>query len=766
MQYENAIRNILKNEYRKTVQNADVTALYNAVAKAALYRVQNDWDQCRLKQSKKRRACYLSAEFLIGRLIYSNLLHLGLLDETAEYLAGAGRDIREFEQIEDAALGNGGLGRLAACFLDAAAQQGKPLTGYGIRYKYGLFRQAIENGAQQEFPDDWQRFGDPFAVRRPELRYQIPFKDGVIYAVAYDLPVIPYGNAGCINTLRLFEAESDNPFDFALFNAGKYAAAVRGGENAARLHYCLYPNDAHKAGRLLRLRQEYFFTSAAIQDMLRAFEQHIGADLVKFCDYFAVQLNDTHPVLAILELIYRLTQRGMDFETAAHTAQKTFRYTNHTVLPEALEQWDAGLFKSALPHLYKIADRLNKQMVQSLFDMGIDKDRINRMQILCDGRVHMANLAVYMSEKVNGVARLHTEILKERVLADWNAIDPHRIVNCTNGVTQRRWLRLCNPGLSALITEKIGDGWITDFRKFEALAPYAADPDFQSRFIACRQQNKQALCDWLRRQHGIELSADAAICVQAKRLHEYKRQLLGALGALYLYFGVKDGSITLPCPVTTLFAAKAAPGYIAAKEIIRLIHHVAKIIEQDKQVSRQLRVVFVPNYNVSVAEKLIPAADLSEQLSTAGFEASGTGNMKFMLNGTPTLGTYDGANIEIVQAAGEENNYIFGMRADEVQAASGHYEPKKIYQTDERIKRAVDPLQQEFSELFAELLQQDRYFVLADLNGYVQKKLQALEDYANHPAAYAEKCIQNMAAAGRFSADRTILEYCADIWQI
>ncbi len=779
MELRESIVKRLRNR-EQTIKTADVTELYNACIGAVMDEIADKWSQNRDKNSRGRQAAYLSAEFLIGRMVFNNLSNLCLNEKVDEILGTGGRSIREFEQIDDAALGNGGLGRLAACFLDSAAQLSKPLIGYGIRYKYGLFRQQIEDGFQTEYPDDWQRFGTPWSYRRDDLSYIIPFGDGAVKAVAFDMPVIPYASDK-INTLRLFESHAINEFDFELFNNGQYQSAVASREKAERIHMSLYPNDERRIGKILRLKQEYFFSSAAVQDMLRSFEKNIGKELTAFSDYYAIQLNDTHPVIAVPELIYRLTERGMSFVDAVRTAKNTFSYTNHTVMPEALEKWDMKLMREVVPHLVPIIKELQSLLIAEMQALKVSEKVIENISIT-DGRtVNMANLAVFMSKKTNGVAKIHTDILKTRVLKDWYSIYPDRFVNKTNGITQRRWLRLCNPALSEFIGERIGYGFITDLDRLKALEKYAHDGLFLNRLAEVKRKNKARLADWLRQTYNIEVDPKSVFDIQAKRLHEYKRQLLNAFGCMYIYYGIKDGSITLPWPLTVIFAAKAAPGYARAKAIIKYINEAARIINSDSEVSDKLKVVFIPNYNVSVAEMIMPAADLSEQISTAGTEASGTGNMKFMLNGTVTLGTYDGANIEIAEAAGIDNEYIFGLTAEEVEQQSKTYDPMKIYKSNKAVKRVVDTLiskefddggNESFKELYGALLKgaswhsADNYFVLAELESYVERKLDALRDYERLPEVFTRKGLMNIANAGRFSSDRTIAEYCSDIWHI
>ncbi|MBQ2675958.1 MAG: glycogen/starch/alpha-glucan phosphorylase [Clostridia bacterium] len=770
---------ILKSTYHTDLKSADRKTLYNAVSVAAMDKIYDKWSKNRGEQAKGRQACYLSAEFLIGRMIYNNLLNLGVLSDVEDMLKSVGRDISEFEEIEDAALGNGGLGRLAACFLDSAATLQKPVIGYGIRYKYGLFKQSFKDGFQVEEPDDWQRFGDPWAHKREDLKYEIRYKDQTVYAVAHDIPVIPYGGK-CINTLRLFEAQSGKDFDFDLFNQQKYEAAVKDRLAAERIHYVLYPNDDQKQGKILRLKQEYFFTSAAVQDMLQSFEKNVGTDYVKFSDYFAVQLNDTHPVLAILELINQLMARNVEFDSALNIAKSTFSYTNHTIMAEALEKWDIKLFKSVLPDLYKLATQINKQLSKELKSLKIDDEQIKRMQIIDGNVINMAHLAIYVGNATNGVAQIHTEIIKHDVLKDWYSVYPDRFNNKTNGITPRRWLRLCNPQLSQLISEKIGDKWVTDLDELKKLESYANDEDFINRFYNIKLENKKRLAEYILKNEGVEINTNSIFDIQIKRLHEYKRQLLNAFSALYIYFGIKDGSIKLSTPLTILFGAKAAPGYKRAKGIIKFINEIAKLVSNDPDTKDLLKVHFVKNYNVSYAELLVTAADISEQISTAGTEALGTGNMKFMLNGTVTLGTLDGANVEIVEAAGEQNNYIFGNKVEQIEKLKKNYDPKVLYNSDAKLKRVLDTLSDGtlsdegtgiFKELYDALLkgaswhQPDHYFLLADFDSYVKTKLKCISDYEDRNE-FMKKCIINMANAGRFSSDRTILEYCRDIWHV
>lgn len=778
MEFKDTLCRILKTKYMSCVESADIKTLYQAIGDTVSEYISPVWSDCQSAQAKHRRAAYISAEWLIGRTVHNDLAALSLLDDTAKLLAEHNRSIHELEDIEDAALGNGGLGRLAACFIDSAATMKKPLIGYGIRYKYGLFKQTFSDGEQKELPDDWQAFGDPFSIKRYDKRYKIEFADGEVYAVSYDMPIIGWGGE-YINTLRLFEAQATDGFDFDAFNSFKYSNANKARDEAELLHLCLYPNDSQRKGKILRLKQEYFLCSAAVQDMLASFEKNVGTDFSRFSEYFAVQLNDTHPVLAIPELVFQLTRRGVGYDDAVKVAKSTFAYTNHTVMAEALEKWDKQLLKSTLPEIFKIIDRLSRSLNVELCDMGLYTEQIQKMKIVDDGVINMARLACGYCYSVNGVAKLHTEIIKQSTLSDWYKTYPHKFCNKTNGITPRRWLKVCNPLLSRLIDEKIGKDWVYDLDRLSELRKFADAPDFLERFHDIKQQNKQRLAEYILKHEGVELNVNSVFDIQIKRLHEYKRQLMNAIAVMYIYYGLKEGSIALSAPLSIIFGAKAAPGYVRAKAVIKYINRIAELINNDKDIAGMLRVVFVKNYNVSYAERLVCAADISEQISTAGTEASGTGNMKFMLNGTPTLGTYDGANIEIVEAAGEENNYIFGARVQELESIRENYDAMSIYNSDEKLRRAVDSLitqpiykdDEDLRELHTSIIKgadwhkTDHYFILKDLPDYIKTRLRAVKDYIDCEH-YTKKCIMNTAAAGRFSSDRTIKEYCDDIWRI
>ncbi len=681
---------VLAADCRKTIAQATPRELYNAVSKAALDLAADAW-----KRAPGKRVAYLSAEFLVGRLVYANLLNMGRLGEVQQMLLDAGVDANVFEEIEDAALGNGGLGRLAACFLDSAATQGVPLDGYGIRYQYGLFRQYFEDGFQKETADDWQRFGDPWSVRREEDAVTVQFGGQAVRAVPYDTPVIGYGMK-TVNTLRLWQAEPFQAFDFNLFNAQKYAAAVRERDAAEDISRVLYPNDDTDAGKRLRLKQQYFFSSASLQDMVRAYRAAHGGDFTHFADAYAVQLNDTHPTVAIPELLRLLVEEaGMRFADAVQVAHDTFAYTNHTIMPEALEKWDQKLFRGVLPRVYPYVKKLDALLRRTLEQRGVPMGEVSRYAILEDGMVHMARMAIFATHSTNGVARLHTEILKDTALHEWYELYPERFNNKTNGVTQRRWLALANPELAALLHDAVGDGWLTDLSQLKRLEPCADDPAFLARFMDVKREKKRQLAAYVEKHEGVRLHADFLLDVQVKRLHEYKRQLLNAFSILDTYYGLKEGRISRAdfAPTVYLFGAKAAPGYVRAKGIIKYINELAELVNGDADVNGLMQVVFVQNYNVSYAEKIIPAADVSEQISTAGTEASGTSNMKFMLNGAVTLGTLDGANIEIAEQAGAENEYIFGARVDEIaRLQEAGYDPNAVHAAEPRTKRVVDTL--------------------------------------------------------------------------
>lgn len=774
--FQQNVKEILALDYGVSIKEASVVQLYQAVSKAAMNQVKKDWTV----DEKQKEVCYLSAEFLVGRLVYNNLLSAGLLNEFKTLMEENGLDINVFEDIEDAALGNGGLGRLAACFLDSGATLGITLNGYGIRYKYGLFKQCFKDGFQMETPDDWQRFSDPWSVRKDDEKVVVTYKNQKVYAVPYDSPVIGYGN-NKVNTLRLWQAEPVEAFDFENFNDQKYDRAFKERDDAESISALLYPNDSTNKGKQLRLKQQFFFVSASLQDMMRRYKARYGSDFSKFADTFAIQLNDTHPTIAVAELLRMLMEEeGLKYDVAFDIVKNTCAYTNHTVMAEALETWQVSLIKSVIPQVYKYIVMINKNLVKDLTKLGISQEVIDEKYSIIQGTtVHMVRLAIYGTHATNGVAALHTEILKDDVLNEWYTIYPERFQNKTNGITQRRWLALCNEELSSLITEKIGDKFITDLSELKKLEAYKDDDKFLERYDAIKKQNKVKLAEYVKKMEGIELDTDSIFDVQIKRLHEYKRQLMNAFSILDIYFGIKEGRIKDFHPTTFIFGAKAAPGYYRAKGIIKFINEIKNLVENDPDVKGLLNVVFVTNYNVSYAEKIVPAANVSEQISTAGTEASGTGNMKFMLNGAVTLGTYDGANIEIVQQAGMENNFIFGARVEEINEIKDTYNAREIYNNNPRIKKVVDTLVDGtfddegtgmFKELYTSLLdgaswhKPDHYFIFRDLMDYVDTKLAVNKEYRDDHKKFVQKCLMNTANAGHFSSDRTIKQYAEEIW--
>ncbi|WP_455715987.1 glycogen/starch/alpha-glucan phosphorylase [Anaerosporobacter sp.] len=775
--FKTNVKTILELDYSTTIKEASTIQLYNAVSKAAMQTVNPEEGIT----AKEKKVCYLSAEFLIGRLVYNNLLNLGLLNQFSELMSENNIDIRIFEDIEDAALGNGGLGRLAACFLDSGATINVRLNGYGLRYKYGLFKQYFEDGFQMETADDWLKCGDPWSVRKEEDKILIEFKNQSVYAVPYDTPVIGYG-AKTVNTLRLWQAEPLENFNFEAFNDSKYEKSVKDRIDAEAITSVLYPNDNTDAGKKLRLKQQYFFSSASLQDIIRKYKNVFGNDFSHFSSEYAIQLNDTHPVVAIPELIRLfMEQEGMTFAKAFKIAKETFAYTNHTVMAEALEKWWVKLFKAVIPNVYKYVVMIHKALLKELTSLGISEEDQKKYYIIDENDlIHMARLAIYASHSTNGVAWIHTEILKNDALHEWYEIYPERFNNKTNGITQRRWLALANMELSGFISDKIGNSWITDLDKLKDLEKFKDDKAVIKQFGEIKNIKKRQLADYIKKQEGIEINPEFIFDIQVKRLHEYKRQLLNAFSILDIYYGLKEGRIKDFNPTVFIFGAKAAPGYFRAKGIIKFINEIGKMISEDKDVNDKLQVVFVHNYNVSYAEKITPAADFSEQISTAGTEASGTGNMKFMLNGAVTLGTYDGANVEIVQQAGEENNYIFGARVEDLEKIKDSYDPNVLYNSNPRIKRVVDTLIDGtfddngtgmFKELYDSLLKgaswhkPDNYYLLEDLLPYVDAKLQANKDYSD-TYAFRRKCFINTANAGKFSSDRTINDYAVDIWKV
>ena len=765
----------------RDIKSASPQQIHNALGDTIMEMYSLQWEKSRQEHLSKRRAAYLSMEFLVGRMVYNNLLVLGIYDEVNSVFSELGLDLSSLEEIEDAALGNGGLGRLAACFLDSAATLGLPLDGYGIRYKYGLFRQSIVDGFQKEDIDDWTRYGDPWSERCEEDTVLIEYNGQTVKAVPYDMPVF-----GCktenVGTLRLWQAEPVKEFDFDIFNQQDYLEASKEKIFAEDISRVLYPNDDTNEGKKLRLKQQYFFSCASLTDIIRKHKARYGT-VDNLADYISIQLNDTHPVISIPELIRQLVDNeGYTFDKALEMAKKIFNYTNHTVMQEALEKWWIGLVEEVLPRIYEIIIQINEALIAELYAKGVEKKTIADMKIIKGELIHMADMACYASSHINGVAEIHTQILKDIVLADWYKLCPDKFRNETNGITQRRWLALCNRELSGLITELLGDdGWITDLDRLKELEKYADDSAVIDRFISIKQAKKQQLADFIKEREGTDIAADSVYDIQIKRLHEYKRQLLNAFAILWIYYGIKDGSIKGLTPTTFIFGAKSAPGYRRAKAIIKYINEVGRIVSSDPDTKDIMKVVFVQNYNVSYAEKLVAAADVSEQISTAGTEASGTGNMKLMLNGAVTLGTYDGANIEIVQEAGEDNNYIFGARVEDLEELLPGYDSRKVFAEDDMIRKVVSSLidgsvsdggSGDFRELYMSLLdgaswhEPDNYYLLGDIRSYVEAKLRCINDYSSDRKAFARKQWLNMCNAGKFSSDRTIADYAKNIWGI
>lgn len=757
----------LKYTYDVTLQEATPQELHEALGEAVMMAISDNWSSSKKARLQQRKAYYFSAEYLIGRLVYSNLYNLGILDEMKQLFAAQGVDLAVLEEIEDAALGNGGLGRLAACFLDSAASCDIPLSGYGLRYKFGLFKQSFDDqGSQKENADDWTKFGDPWSYRRYNHTVKVKFPDHTILAVPYDVPVIGYDTHN-INTLRLWQCEAEEELDFSAFNDQDYLRALDQKNKAEDITRVLYPNDSTWEGKRLRIKQQYVLSSASLQDMLRTFKTAHGNDLSRFADYYAVQLNDTHPAMSIPELIRLLMDEGMDFDQSFSIAQRTFSYTNHTVMSEALEKWPLDLLGSVVPEIVDIIRRIDEKLQREHPGLFIIKDNT----------AHMANLSVYVSSYVNGVAEIHSQILKDDLFHDWYQVYPDRFQNKTNGVTPRRWMGLCNPELTQMLKYRIGGDFLKDLDKLSELKPMI-DEDMVRQFNAIKRQKKEQLCKVIAEKEGVQLNPDFIFDVQIKRLHEYKRQLMNALSIVDIYFRLKNGELTDFRPTVYIFGAKSAPGYARAKAIIRYINRIAKLINNDPAVSDKLKVVFVQNYNCSYAEHIIPAADISEQISPAGTEASGTGNMKLMLNGAVTLGTLDGANVEIAQEAGMDNEYIFGHTVQEINNAKDSYCARSIYDTDSHLHRAIDtlvdgtvPTDDAQRELHHALLdgaswhKADNYFVLLDYASYMDAKLRVNRDYADR-LAFGRKCLENVASGSKFSSDRTIRQYADEIWHI
>lgn len=795
---KNAVVECLRNLFRKTVETATDVELYEACIYALRTVFTEKWIKTHdeYKEKDVKMVYYLSMEFLMGRFFGNGVINLQMYDTIREALAELGIDYNLIENTEpDPGLGNGGLGRLAACFLDSLSTMEYPAYGCGIRYRYGIFEQKIENGFQVEKPDGWLESGDFWSIKRTEYEVEVKFggdvrieakEDGEykfiqenyssVIAVPYDYPVIGYGN-NTVNTLRLWEARPKNMFDLQSFNEGNYAKAVEEANIARTITEVLYPADEHIQGKELRLRQQYFFISATVQRVIARFKTN-HTDFKELPDKVAFQLNDTHPSIAVAELMRVLVdENDVPWDDAWDITTKVCAYTNHTIMSEALEKWPVELFSRLLPRIYMIVEEINRRFCISLVQKyGNNPGIVHDMSIISDGQIKMAYLAIVGSHSVNGVAKLHTEILKNQELKNFYDFYPDKFNNKTNGITQRRWLLHANKKLSELITENIGDGWITNLDELNKIIPLADNKEFRDKFIEIKKHNKKELADYILKTNGIEINPDSIYDIQVKRLHEYKRQLLNVFHIINLYFMLKDNPDMDIVPRTFIFGAKAAAGYKIAKDIIKLINSVADVVNNDPDIKGKIKVVFMANYCVTLAEKLIPAADISEQISTAGKEASGTGNMKFMLNGALTVGTMDGANVEIYEEVGKDNIFIFGLSAQETARmyADHSYNPWTVYEYDNRIKRIMNSLVDGtfapeypdiFRDIYNSIISRDEYFVLEDFASYVdiqEKVSQAYKDKGN----WAKMAVINTAKSGKFSSDRTIREYASEIWNI
>ena len=795
--FKKEVINNVKTLYRKTIDEATQQQVFQAVCYAVKDDIIDRWIATHKEYEKEnvKTVYYLSMEFLMGRALGNNLINLTFYDEIKEALDELGFDLNVIEDQEpDAALGNGGLGRLAACFLDSLATLGYPAYGCGIRYRYGMFKQAIVDGYQVEKPDDWLKDGNPFEVRRAEYACEVKFggyvrvenrngrnyfiQDGyqTIRAVPYDLPVIGYGN-NVVNTLRIWDAEAIQDFNLDSFDKGEYQKAVEQQNLARTIVEVLYPNDNHYAGKELRLKQQYFFISASIQTAIKKFKEN-NSDLHDIPKKLVFQLNDTHPTVTVAELMRILMdEEGMEWDEAWEITTHTCAYTNHTIMAEALEKWPIELFSRLLPRVYQIIEEINRRYVAEIeAKYPGDQSKVKNMAILYDGQVKMAHLAIAGSFSVNGVAKLHTEILEKRELKDFYEMRPEQFNNKTNGITQRRFLLHANPLLSNWVTDKIGDEWITDLSQMSKLKVYVDDAKCQQEFMNIKYQNKIRLANYIKEHNGIDVDPRSIFDVQVKRLHEYKRQLLNILHVMYLYNELKTNPGMDIVPRTFIFGAKAAAGYKRAKLTIKLINSVADVINNDASINGKIKVVFIENYRVSTAEIIFAAADVSEQISTASREASGTGNMKFMLNGALTLGTMDGANVEIVEEVGIENAFIFGLSAEEVMKyeREGGYNPMDIYNNNQAVRTVLTQLingfyspddPERFRELYDALTKEDVYFILKDFDSYAEAHRKVDAAYRDE-AAWARSAMLNTACAGKFSSDRTIQEYVDDIWKL
>jgi starch phosphorylase len=801
-------RNIIKEQFLKRLEydlakdksNVKPKDVLEAISLAVRDKMIGNWLLTRHKYSsnKAKKVSYLSLEFLMGRLLGNTLINLDVYDECKDMLSEIGYNIDDVLEIEpDMGLGNGGLGRLASCFLDSLATLELPAFGYGIRYEYGIFEQEIENGYQVEKPDNWMMYGNPWEVMRPEHTYKIKFrgqantsaeKNGKIkfdwenadevLAVAYDIPIPGYKN-DTVNTLRLWQAKSTNEFNLDYFNQGNYLSAVENKSVSEIISKVLYPNDSVPSGKELRFKQQYFFVSATLQDIIKAYKDN-NKDFSGFTDKVTIHLNDTHPAIAIPELMRLLMdEEKFEWDNAWEITRKTFAYTNHTILPEALEEWPESLIGSLLPRHLQIINEINNRFLEEVrANYTTDENILSRLSIVQKengSMIRMSNLAIIGSYSVNGVAELHTDILKNFTFRHFNEVEPGKFNNKTNGITQRRFLKLANPLLSDLITDRIGNKWITNLNELKKIEKYIAEEDFTSSWDNIKNANKERLISFIEENYPVKLNLYSIFDSQIKRFHEYKRQLLNVLHTITLYNKLKENPNEKNVPRTIIFSGKAAPSYFTAKLIIKLINSVANIVNNDKDIGEKLKVIFIKNYSVSLAEKIIPASDLSEQISTAGFEASGTGNMKFALNGALTIGTLDGANIEIKNEVGDDNIYIFGLKAEEIRnIRSKEYNPREYYEKNNELKKVIDMINNNyfnidepgiFKPIIEELLYRDYYLIMADYESYINTQNKVEADYLNREL-WLKKSIINTARMGRFSSDRTIKQYAEEIWKI
>ena len=802
---KNVISNC-KSLYRKNIEEANQQEVFQAVSYAVKDIIIDKWIATHKQYEKDdpKMVYYMSMEFLMGRALGNNMINLCAYDEIKEALDELGLDINVIEDQEpDAALGNGGLGRLAACFMDSLATLEYPAYGCGIRYKYGMFKQEIKDGYQVEVPDNWLKDGNPFEIKRSEYRYEVKFGGYVrsyrdektgrdmfvqedyrsVIAVPYDIPVLGYGN-NTVNSLRIWDAEPVNTFNLNSFDKGDYQKAIEEENLAKNIVEVLYPNDNHYAGKELRLKQQYFFVSASVQRAVDRYKSMNNGDVKNLYKKVTFQLNDTHPTVAVAELMRILMdENGLEWDEAWDVTTKTVAYTNHTIMAEALEKWPIELFSRLLPRIYQIVEEINRRFVEEIkAKYPGDQEKVRKMAIIYDGQVKMANLAIVAGYSVNGVAKLHTEILKKQELRDFYEMMPEKFNNKTNGITQRRFLKHANPLLSDWITDKIGDGWVTDLSQLEKLMLYVDDPKAQQDFVQIKYKNKVRLAKYIKEHNGIDVDPNSIFDVQVKRLHEYKRQLLNILHVMYLYNQIKRNPDYDMVPRTFIFGAKAAAGYKIAKQTIKLINNVANVINNDASIKGKIKVVFIENYRVSNGEIIFAAADVSEQISTASKEASGTGNMKFMLNGAITLGTMDGANVEIVNEVGAENAQIFGLSSDEVIRFEneGGYDPMEIFNNDQEIRDVLMELingkyspedTEMFRDIYNSLLNNDggrradTYFILKDFRSYAEAQRKIDERYRD-TNGWAKTVMTNTAKAGKFSSDRTIEEYATEIWHL